>query len=325
MKLISVMIMALLLVAGIGSAQNYLPETVMEPGADLSMFSGDPGNVEMASGNVNNATYINSTYGRFGSLIWTDPAWLRVGSGNNGTYDSSTVDAFVAALTSTIQQPTYIITPGLFYMESMPGFEGFATGGTFWVRERSGFTGGNHSGIFVLVEGNASGASPLWGQAIEVRDYFSGETASEHQLTGLEIVTDKQEANGTSISLDIMAGGNQTQTAGIRIGKRWIDGEYQTSQYYDGIQIQNGIHVRAINISAPDAAVGIDTSFGSFWAKDAIRSGADQRWAFREYGVDYIQYNGTTDHMEIRANSRLDIFVGGVLQGYFDGTGYHDA
>jgi hypothetical protein len=29
-----------LLLAGIGSAQNYIPESTMEPGADLSMFEG---------------------------------------------------------------------------------------------------------------------------------------------------------------------------------------------------------------------------------------------------------------------------------------------
>ena len=312
MKL-KIMIMALLLVsAGIGSAVNRLPATE---------FVGD---VDMGENSIIDANHVNSTYGNFGGLVWTAPAWLRVGSGNSGTYDSTTVNAFAAALTSTIAQPTYTISPGMFYMESMPGFQGYATGGIFWVRERSGFTGGNHSGIYILVEGNASGASHLWGQAIEVRDYLSGEAASEHQLIGLEIVTDKQDANGSSIALDIMAGGNQTQTAGIRIGRRWINGAYQPSQFTDGISITNGVGVRGINISSKETAVGIDTSYGDFWAKDAIRSGADQRWAFREYGVDYIQYNGTTNNMEIRANSRLDIFVGGVLQGYFDGTGYHD-
>lgn len=312
MKL-KIIIMALLLLAGIGSAVNRLPATEFV------------GNVDMGENSIDDAGHVNSTYGNFGGLIWYNPAWLRVGSGNNGTYDSTTVNAVASALVSTIQQPTYLITPGMFYMESMPGFEGYATGGIFWVRERSGFTGGNHSGIYILVEGNASGASHLWGQAIEVRDYLSGETASEHQLTGIEVVTDKQHANGSSIALDIMAGGNQTQTAGIRIGKRWIDGAYQSSQFTDGINIINGVHTRGINISSTETAVGIDTSFGDFWANDAIRSGADQRWAFREWGLDYIQYNGTTDHMEIRTNSRLDIFVGGVLQGYFDGTGYHDA
>ena len=38
MKLISVLVIALFLVAGIGSAQNYLPESTMEPGANLSYY-----------------------------------------------------------------------------------------------------------------------------------------------------------------------------------------------------------------------------------------------------------------------------------------------
>lgn len=61
MKFISVLVIALLL-AGAGAAQNYLPEFTMEPGADLSMFEGDPGNMEMWSGNINNATYINGSF-----------------------------------------------------------------------------------------------------------------------------------------------------------------------------------------------------------------------------------------------------------------------
>lgn len=318
MKIKIMMMLAAVLMIGMAGGQSYQGATTFD-----GLITAEAG-IEMAGTNLENATYINSTYGKFGSLIWTDPAWLRVGSGNNGTYDSTTVNAFVAALTSINQQPTFIISPSMSYMESMPGFEGFATGHVVWTREKSGFMNANHSGIFVLVEGNGSGPSHLWGQAIELRDYIPGDGGSAHQLTGVEIVTDKQHAGGSSIGLDVMAGGNQTQTAGIRIGKRFYGGEYQTSQYTDGIHIQNGVNVRGINISSTETAVGIDTSYGSFWAHDAIRSGADQRWAFREYGLDYLEYNSTSDHMEIRTNTRLDIFVGGVLQGYFDGTGYHD-
>jgi hypothetical protein len=40
MKFISVLVMALLLVVGIGSAQNHMPEFTMEPGANLSYYDG---------------------------------------------------------------------------------------------------------------------------------------------------------------------------------------------------------------------------------------------------------------------------------------------
>lgn len=63
MKLISIMIMALLL-AGHAAAQNYMPEFTMEPGADLSMFEGDPGNFEAWGGDLNNATYVNTSWVR---------------------------------------------------------------------------------------------------------------------------------------------------------------------------------------------------------------------------------------------------------------------
>ena len=50
MKL-KIMIMALLLLAGIGSAVNYLPESIMEPSASLT-FDG---------GNINDVAYVNAT------------------------------------------------------------------------------------------------------------------------------------------------------------------------------------------------------------------------------------------------------------------------
>ncbi len=48
-KYISIIIIILLV--GIGSAQNYLPESTMEPGADLSMFDGDSGDFNLNDGN----------------------------------------------------------------------------------------------------------------------------------------------------------------------------------------------------------------------------------------------------------------------------------
>jgi hypothetical protein len=57
MKNVIKIIIAIVAVMGITGAMNYLPESTLEPGADLSMFEGDPGNVEMWSGSLNNATY----------------------------------------------------------------------------------------------------------------------------------------------------------------------------------------------------------------------------------------------------------------------------
>lgn len=67
MKL-KIIIMALLLLAGIGSAVNYMPEFMMEPGAGIEMDSTTPGDIEMWGGNVNNATHIN------GSFFYSDTA-----------------------------------------------------------------------------------------------------------------------------------------------------------------------------------------------------------------------------------------------------------
>lgn len=107
---------------GIGSAQNYLPESTMEPGAGLSMFEGDPGHIEMWSGNVNNATHINTTYYSSGELIGEltgypvqdayniiiynhgDTIYAKYSNGSiltSGTYGTDDATVFQAAMDET--------------------------------------------------------------------------------------------------------------------------------------------------------------------------------------------------------------------------------
>jgi hypothetical protein len=53
-KYISIIIIILMI--GIGSAQNYMPEFTMEPDAGIEMDSTTPGDIEMWGGEINNAT-----------------------------------------------------------------------------------------------------------------------------------------------------------------------------------------------------------------------------------------------------------------------------
>lgn len=324
MKLISVMIIALLL-AGIGSAQNYMPEFTMEPGAGIEMYSTTPGDIEMWGGDLNNVTYVNSTYGWFGYPVWGNPGWIVVGSGNNGTYDNTTTHGLVSYLTSTNQQPTYTISPGYYYMESMPGFQGYATGLVVTLRERSGYLAGNHSGIYVFVEGDSAGNSQLWGMATEVHDYYNSNISNSagHTLIGLEIANVKENATGSSYGIDIASGGNQTQTAGVRIGPRWLNGGWEASRFSDGIQITDV--TRGLNLSGTQA-VGIDTSYGSFYA-DAIRMKYDQKMAYVGTGNCYSMYNTSSSALEFVFPAGQKVLFRdytGTVVGYVDATGFHN-
>lgn len=99
------MIMALLLASvGIGSAVNYLPESTMKPGADLSMFSGDPGNIEMWSGTMKNATWYPAPFPHSVTVV-----------NDNGTYSALTGNGSVI---SQDIDPAPVIQAAVDYCES---------------------------------------------------------------------------------------------------------------------------------------------------------------------------------------------------------------
>lgn len=324
MKFISVLVMALLLGAGIGSAQNYMPESTMEPGADLSMFSGDPGNVEMASGNVNNATYINSTYGRYGDPAWSELSPLTSSIGSENVSD----DTFRYGMLTLIHSNAIIgianVISGGYVREILASdFIGFGWGYTSWISDRSVNGSGQHCGFYSRVEGNNNGSSQLWGLATEVHD-FEGNDTSPRNLIGMEILTVKKNATGSSIGIDVRCDGTQVQTAGVRIAAT-NNGYGGFSNFNDGICIDSGVQTRAINISAT-TAVGVDTSLGTF-SNDAIRMKYDQKLAYVSTGNCYSFYNTTSSAFEIVFPATQKVIFrtsAGTIVGYVDATGFHN-
>lgn len=321
-KYISIIIIILMI--GIGSAQNYMPESTMEPGADLSMFSGDPGNVEMASGNVNNATYINSTYGRYGDPAWSELSPLTSSIGSENVSD----DTFRYGMLTLIHSNAIIgianVISGGYVREILASdFIGYGWGYTSWISDRSVNGSGQHCGFYSRVEGNNNGSSQLWGFATEVLD-FEGDETSPRNLIGAEILTVKKNATGTSIGIDVRCDGTQKQTAGVRVAST-NNGYGGTSAFEDGIHIDSGIATRGINVSA-SCPVGIDMSLGTF-SNDAIRMKYDQKLAYVATGNCYSWYNSAASAFEIVFPDTQKVLFrtsAGTIVGYVDATGFHN-
>ncbi len=123
MRFVSIMIIALLL-AGIVSAQNYMPEFTMEPGAGIEMDSTNPGDIEMQGGHIlgdmglvsadayvyNDGTNIIARY-RNGTVIDSGTWGSNDSEVINAAYD--TVPAYgVCEVSGTITTESSIILDG---------------------------------------------------------------------------------------------------------------------------------------------------------------------------------------------------------------------
>lgn len=104
-------LIVLFLLVGIASSVNYLPETALRANASLSMDANFPGNFEMFTGNINNATYVNSTYIsitpiQFNAIIYYDGsnAIARYGNGtiiSSGSDNATVIQASHDAIYAT--------------------------------------------------------------------------------------------------------------------------------------------------------------------------------------------------------------------------------
>jgi len=321
-KYISIIIIILMI--GIGSAQNYIPESTMEPGADLSMFSGDPGNVEMWSGDINNATYINSTCGRFGNPAWSELTPLAASVGTETVPNDQLRYGLMTLIHSSTNIGVANVISGGYVREILASkFVGYGWGYTSWLTDRSTNSSGQHVGFYSRIEGNNNGSSQLWGFATEVHD-FEGNDTSPRSLIGMEILTVKKNATGASIGIDVRCDGTQTQTAGIRVAAT-NNGYGGSSNFNDGIQINSGVATRGINVSA-SCPVGIDTSLGTF-SNDAIRMKYDQKMAYVSTGNCYSRYSTSSSALEfVFPEGQKVIFrnSAGTICGYVDATGFHN-
>jgi len=106
MRFVSVLVMALLL-AGIGSAQNYMPEFTMEPGADLRMFEGNPGNIELFGGDINGSEYVDET-----DIDWTTMPIVNF-NGSTGAELAACITANGGSKRYILQQPQIIVSSEL--------------------------------------------------------------------------------------------------------------------------------------------------------------------------------------------------------------------
>lgn len=311
MKL-KIILMALLVLTGLGSAVNRLPATV---------FIGD---VDMGGNNIYDANYVNSTHGRFGDAAWSELSTASTSTGTESAANSALKYGIMTLVHSSAILTVGDVVCGQYVRQILAEpFIGYGWGQTAWITDRSTNSSGQHVGFYSRVEGNSNGSSQLWGFATEVHD-FDGEETSPRTLIGMEILTVKKNATGQSIGMDVRCDGTQLQTAGVRI-MATDNGYGGSSNFIDGIHIASGVQTRAINISAT-TAVGIDTSEGTFY-NDAIRMMHDQKLAYVNTGNCYSRYSTESSALEFVfpvANKVIFRTSAGTIVGYVDATGFHN-
>lgn len=198
-------------------------------------------------------------------------------------------------------------------------FDAYGWGNTVWLTDYSTADTGEHTGFYSRVEGN-KGGSQLWGMALEVWDTVRNEADNHNRnIIGMEIVTNKAYGSGlnsgqAAIGLHILAAGNKTQTAGIKIDRQTLSG-MDSSYYEDGILIEDGAKTRAINITAT-VPVGLDFGFGAYSAA-AIRMARTQS----------IEFGATSSIWSMKESSdgtKLEFYLDAARKGYVDSTGWHN-